>query len=273
MKERLKHTLGQTIFGSHLAGLLLRNTAVIVAFHRVRNEAGSDPLTVSVPLFERYCRFFTDFFQVVPLRAIVERLERGEKLNSELAITFDDGYLDNFENAAPVLETLSLPATFFVVTHWIGTDLVAWWDRADHLQHRWMTWDHVRSLHSRGFDIGAHTRTHMDLGSADATDAEREILGARRDLECQLNASVDLFAYPYGRRENLCDTNRELIKAAGFRCCCSCFGGVVTARTDPFHLSRVPVSPRYPSPHEFGFDVAVGRSVIGSETSVCHTRA
>lgn len=270
MKDPVKRALGRSVFASNLARLLLKNSAVIVAFHRVQDGVDAEPLTIGVAAFERYCRFFKDHFKVEPLREIVRRLECGQKLNGELAITFDDGYRDNFENAAPVLEKLSLPATFFVVTNWIGTNVVPPWDAAQGVSHPWMTWHQVRSLHHRGFDVGAHTRTHPDLGTLDGVEAEQEILGARRDLEWQLDASIDLFAYPFGRRENLCDANRQVIKAAGFRCCCSCFGGVVADRTDPFHLSRIPVSPRCPTPEEFGFEIAFGRSVLDTEAGTLH---
>src|SRR5206468_51940 len=85
-------------------------------------------------------------FRVVSLRDLVHRLERGLALDRDLAITFDDGYRDNFENAVPVLEKLSLPATFFVVSQWIGTDVVPWWDSAQGARHPWMTWDQVRFI-------------------------------------------------------------------------------------------------------------------------------
>jgi peptidoglycan/xylan/chitin deacetylase (PgdA/CDA1 family) len=219
-------------------------------------------LTVSVPVFERYCQFFNDHFQVVSLREIISRLESGQKLNRELAITFDDGYLDNFENAAPVLDRLSLPATFFVVSQWIGTDLIPWWDRQQGVRYPWMNWDQVRTLTDRGFDIGAHTRTHVDLGAVDEGDAREEIFGARFELERRLNHPIELFAYPYGRRSNIADSSRHLVKAAGFRCCCSCFGGVIGPGTDPFDLPRVPISLANSSPLEFGFEVALGRSVL-----------
>ncbi len=166
MKESVKSAIGLTVFASSLSGVLLRKTAVVVAFHRVRNTPTLEGLTVSIPVFERYCQFFKDYFQVVSLRELVSRLEGGQKLNRELAITFDDGYEDNFENAAPVLERLSLPATFFVVSQWIGTDIVPWWDRQEGVRYPWMTWEQVRALQHRGFDIGAHTRTHVDLGAS-----------------------------------------------------------------------------------------------------------
>jgi peptidoglycan/xylan/chitin deacetylase (PgdA/CDA1 family) len=261
MKGPIKRLVARTIFASRLDAVLLRNTAVIVTFHRVQDTAAPEGLTVSVPMFEAYCRFFRRHFNVVSLRDLVGKLERGTTLNRELAITFDDGYRDNFENAAPVLERFGLPATFFVVTQWMGTDVVPWWDRQKGVHHPWMTWDQVRSLHRRGFEFGAHTRTHVDLGSVTEREANEEIVGARRELEQHLAAPVEWFAYPYGKHANLADANRHLVRGAGFRCCCSCFGGLIDPGMDPFYLRRVPISSRSPSPLQFGFEVALGRSV------------
>jgi peptidoglycan/xylan/chitin deacetylase (PgdA/CDA1 family) len=265
VKRYIKRLLGHTVFASRLDAILLRNAAVVVMFHRVQDGCDdADPLTTSVDMFERYCRFFKRRFRVVSLRDLVDRLERGLDLNRELAITFDDGYRDNFEHAAPVLENFSLPATFFVVTQWIGTDVVPWWDRQQGVRHPWMTWDQVRALHRKGFDIGGHTRTHADLGKVSDVDAREEILGSRLELERQLSAPVESFAYPYGGRQHLTDRNRELVKAAGFRCCCSGFGGINAPGGDPFSLRRVPITPWYASPHEFGLEVALGMATLAA---------
>jgi peptidoglycan/xylan/chitin deacetylase (PgdA/CDA1 family) len=260
----VKHLLGQGMLLARLDAVLLRQAAVILMFHRVREIEGSDGLTVDVDTFERYCRFFRRHFKVVALRDLVRALERRAPLERALAITFDDGYRDNFECAAPVLEKLSLPATFFVVSQWIETDAVPWWDEQRGVRYPWMTWDEVRSLHRRGFEIGAHTRTHVDLGRVGALEAQDEIVGAQREIEQRIAAPVESFAYPYGGPHHLTDANREIVKAAGFRCCCSGFGGVNPAGADPFHLRRVSVTHRYPSPPEFVFDVALGRSVIAT---------
>jgi peptidoglycan/xylan/chitin deacetylase (PgdA/CDA1 family) len=263
MKTAIKQLLGGTIFASRLDALLLRNSAVIVAFHRVHEGAGGDDsLTVSVEMFERHCRFFQSHFRVVRLADIVEKLERGQGFDRELAITFDDGYRDNFEKAAPVLERLGLPATFFVVTQWMGTGVVPWWDGERGARHPWMSWDEVRTLQRKGFDIGAHTRTHADLGAISGSEAAEEILGARRDLEKELGVPPDLFAYPYGGRHQMSGPNRELVKAAGFRCCCACVGGTNAASVSPFELQRVPISSWHRSPQQFGFEVATGRTSL-----------
>jgi peptidoglycan/xylan/chitin deacetylase (PgdA/CDA1 family) len=266
VKAEVRRLLGRAVFGAGLDAVFLRNTATVVAFHRVQDTAGPEGLTVSVRAFEQYCRFFKEHFRVVALGDLVGRLAQGLSPHRELAITFDDGYLDNHDTAAPILERLGLPATFFIVTGWMGTDVVPWWDRVRNLRHPWMTWDHVRALHRRGFEIGAHTRTHIDLGVVAANEADREITGARRELERQLEAPADLFAYPYGRRQNLTDANLELVRAAGFRCCCSCFGGVNTRGSDPFRLARIAVTPRYDSPQQLGLEMALGRSVVSAQS-------
>lgn len=255
---------GRGLVLTGLDSFLLRRSAVVVMFHRVQDTDGSDPLTVDAATFERHCRFFRRHFNVVGLRAIVRALEARQPVDHMLAITFDDGYRDNCEVAARVLERLSLPATFFVVTQWIGTDVVPWWDQERGAHYPWMTWDDVQTLHGKGFEIGAHTRTHADLGCVSGADARQEILGARRELEARLGAPVESFAYPYGKPHHLTETNRELVREAGFRCCCSGFGGVVAATADPFRLQRVPISSWYASPHQFAFDVALGRSVLSS---------
>jgi len=273
MRSSVKSLLGRGLFAANLDALLLRNAAVIVAFHRVQQADSSDPLSIDTAAFERHCRFYRRHFHVVPLRELVNRIAIGRPIDRLLSITFDDGYRDNFENASPVLEQLSLPATFFVVTEWMGTDVVPWWDHARGVRHPWMDWSQVRELHRRGFEVGAHTRSHVDLGKAPPAEARDEVLGARMQLEQQLGARVDSFAYPYGGRTHVTDANRAVVRDAGFRCCCSAFGGINPAGTDPFRLKRVPVSAWHTSPHQFGFEVATGRSVLAPHHSCSETSA
>ena len=259
LKRSIKSLLGGLMFGARLDRILLGRAAVVVAFHRIQEAPPSDTLSIDPDMFERLCRVFRQRFRVVPLGELLDRHERGCSLDRHLAITFDDGYRDNFVNARPVLEQLSLPATFFVVSEWVGSAVLPWWDRDAAVRHPLMSWDEIATLAAKGFEIGAHTRTHVDLGQVGGTEAWEEIAGSRRDLEHRVQSRVDLFACPYGGRDNLAPANRELVRAAGFRCCCSCYGGITLAGTDPFHLPRVPISPWYRSPYQFGFDLVSSR--------------
>lgn len=260
LAKRLKGAAGQLLFGAGSHRPLLRETGVIVAFHRVNDETAGDALSVSPRDFEIFCRFFRRHFDVIPLGELVGRLEARRPLAGCLSITFDDGYVDNYECAAPVLRDLGLPATFFVVSQFIGTRAVAWWDAELASPPAWMSWEQVRELHAAGFEIGAHTRTHADLGAVVGDTARKEIAGGREELEARLGAPVDLFAYPYGRPNAMAEENRFLVREAGFRCCVSCHGGLATSRTDPFRLPRIPINGWFASPGQLGLEVLLGRA-------------
>ena len=89
----------------------------ILIFHRVL--AGPDPLFPEEPdaaRFESLLRAVREAFVVLPLATAVQRLQDGSLPANALAITFDDGYADNEQIAAPILRRLGLHATFFVAT-------------------------------------------------------------------------------------------------------------------------------------------------------------
>lgn len=98
-----------------------RGRLSILIFHRVLPEP--DALIPELPdaaEFEATMRWVRDWFNVLPLGVAIERLYAGTIPTRALAITFDDGYADNEELAAPILARLGLSATFFITTGFIG---------------------------------------------------------------------------------------------------------------------------------------------------------
>jgi peptidoglycan/xylan/chitin deacetylase (PgdA/CDA1 family) len=258
-KTAVKAFMGWAMLQSGFRQQKYADKGIVVAFHRVNDSGDSSGLTVSSEMFEKFCRFFARYFEVVPLSKFVERLEKKKPVGGMLAITFDDGYRDNYEVAAPILQQLDLPATFFVTTGFIETETVPFWDKEAGVAFPWMDWEQVASLHRQGFEIGAHTRHHVDLGAITGDAARQEIHGSRFDLESKLGTTVDLFAYPFGRADQLTAQNRVTVAEGGFRCCCSCFGGMNTPATDPFSLQRVAISNWFESPFQFAFELASNR--------------
>jgi len=96
------------------AGARARLSTLI--FHRVLTAP--DPLLddPTAEQFEQRMRWVQRHFNVLPLIEAVERLQGGTLPARALAITFDDGYADNQQIAAPILRTIGLPATFFIAT-------------------------------------------------------------------------------------------------------------------------------------------------------------
>lgn len=194
--KHVKSVVGQVVFKTYLERLVFRGAAVVVTFHRVNDRTDDDGLTCGIKMFQGWCRFLRDEFHVISLRDMIGKLRRGMELDRELAITFDDGYADNYECAAGVLNSSGLPATFFIVSQFIDKEVVPWWDARRGLRFPWMTWDQVRELRASGFEIGAHTRTHVNLGEVSGDEARNEIIESRLELEEKLGGRVTLFAYP-----------------------------------------------------------------------------
>jgi peptidoglycan/xylan/chitin deacetylase (PgdA/CDA1 family) len=101
----------------------------VLLYHRVNDE--KDPILGAVPVkvFRKQMEVLSKYFQVLPLEDLVERALRRQIPPKAVAITFDDGYRDNYEYAFPILRELSLPATIFLTTGCIDSDDMLWYDR------------------------------------------------------------------------------------------------------------------------------------------------
>ena len=259
-KKKIKSLLGRAADAAGIFARDFRSKMVVVTFHRINDWMEDDSITCSPAKFEAFCQFFRKHFRVVRLSEQVAGCREGRHMGGTLSITFDDGYRDNFEVAAPILRRLGLPAAFFVATGFIGTDYSPPWDQHLSRQPGWMSWDQVRSLRDQGFEIGAHTDGHIDLATKDAEAIRAELARCRTKLEEALGVPPTLFAYPFGGRENISPPSLELVREAGFQCCLGAFGGVNPPIADPFHLNRINVAGWFATPHQLGLEILLRRA-------------
>ena len=144
----------------------------------------------------------------------------------------------------PLLLKHEIPFTYFVSTnHVLGGqpfphDVEAGQPLAPN------TPDQLRAMASVGVEIGAHTRTHVDLGgSVTPAQLNDEIVGCKHELEDMLGREVRYFAFPYGLHENLSTEAFRVARGAGYRGVCSAYGGYNFPGDDPFHLRRIHADP------------------------------
>jgi peptidoglycan/xylan/chitin deacetylase (PgdA/CDA1 family) len=258
-KRRVKSLCGRVAAVTGAYNRDFRSKMSVVAFHRVSDDIPEDELTCSSAKFEAFCRFFQKYFRVVALSEQIAGSNAGHDMGGTLSITFDDGYFDNFAVAAPILRRHKLPATFFVTTGFIGSQTIAPWDAKLPRQPGWMSWDHVRGLAAAGFEIGNHTDTHLNMGTADAATVRSELIVSQEKLADALGAPARLFAYPFGGREHISSGSREIVRASGFQCCVACFGGVNAVRPDPFHINRIGIAEWFSTPDQLGFELVTGK--------------
>ena len=110
------------------------NRLLVLMYHRVIDDLASDPFALGMCVrqkyFEEQLAWLAANTQVLPLNVAVQRLLDNEPLPPHaVAITFDDGLLDNLTCAAPLLEKYRLPATFYIITGGLEEGTPMWWDQ------------------------------------------------------------------------------------------------------------------------------------------------
>jgi peptidoglycan/xylan/chitin deacetylase (PgdA/CDA1 family) len=103
--------------------------ALILMYHQVC-EKKADPwqLAVHPEMFQKQLDLLKKKFSLVSLEELVQCLKAGKLRRNMVAITFDDGFVDNYLNAAPLLEWYQIPATFYVATNPLKDQKLYWWD-------------------------------------------------------------------------------------------------------------------------------------------------
>jgi len=109
-------------------------------------------------------------------------------------LTFDDGYLDVWQHAVPLVEARGWRAAMFVTTSQVG--LVEEHPSRGALAH--MSWGHLRELQARGHVVGSHCHTHRDMSRLPVEAVRAEVSTARRCLQRELGPGPVPLAYPYG---------------------------------------------------------------------------
>lgn len=150
---------------------------IILMYHSIGAgapaEAGAELYSVPVDKFMKQM-------------AMVYQLTRGAQGDRRsITITFDDGLLNNYRIAYPVLRDLGLKAYFFIMPEKVG-------------RPGYMNWDKIKEMHGHGMIIGSHGMTHRILAGLDDEDLEHEICESKRLIEKKLGEAIDTFSVPRG---------------------------------------------------------------------------
>lgn len=156
---------------------------------------------------------------------------------TSVILTFDDGYVDNLEHAAPILKKYGFTATCYVVANCIGAHNV--WD-SDYLgvKKPTMNMTQLQAWLAAGMEIGSHTCTHPRLDQLDPATAAQEIENSRTVLTSTLGTSINHFCYPYGRFN---ESTAALVKRAGYRSAVASLRGIARREDDVFRLPRASI--------------------------------
>src|SRR5262249_24124094 len=107
----------------------------------------------------------------------------------QIILSFDDGYLDNYTDALPILLHYHDLAEFNIITAYPGITLGT---------NSYMSWNQIKRLVSDGIEIGSHTIDHQDLGAMPEDHMRYELRDSRNVLQKKLGIPVQFICYPSG---------------------------------------------------------------------------
>lgn len=212
-----------------------KGVRVILLYHSVSKDAAETSYSVSRHDFEDQMAFLHAHFKVVRLCDLAQIMQ-PEPSNTNIAVvTFDDGCIDNYEVALPVLERFDIKATFFIIAGRIGQSF----QTSSLWKTRLMEKVHIQELHSLGHEIGAHTMSHVKLTQIPIEKVREEVQRSKQWLEDLIGHEVSSFAYPAGKYNNHV---KQEVAQAGFRWAVTVREGLVSPNPDWLALPRVWIS-------------------------------
>jgi peptidoglycan/xylan/chitin deacetylase (PgdA/CDA1 family) len=222
------------------------NRGAIILHHRV-NDISDDRLTTNTRAFAGQLLALQRYYRVTTSSSIVERVGSRQALDpGTVAIHFDDCYRDVYQEAARLLNAAGMPAAMFIATGFVDTDRIFEHDRTKS-PHRFenLREDEIGKLLQLGFEVGAHTVNHVDLGLIEPAEAMREVVDSKHQLERMSGRDITMFSFPFGKEINIRPQVREIVRGAGFAAMFAASGGFVQRDSDLFDIPRMGANSRY----------------------------
>lgn len=157
-----------------------------------------------------------------------------------IILTFDDAYINNLDNALPILQKHHFKAVLYALGD-LQVQNNHWDANYGEPSHRLMSSAQLITMAQNGIEIGAHSMTHANLVKLTPEQCWHEILESKQNLEKLLGEPVLSFAYPYGSYN---DAVKKMTQQAGFRCAVATDTGGLCLEDDLFAIFRVNIMPR-----------------------------
>ena len=218
----------------------------VLMYHMVRDHidgAKFNKLRVKPTEFEKQVAWMkAEGFHFVTMQEL--QANWGKHPEKTVAITFDDGYLDNLENAYPIIEKYQAKATIYVVVDRHDRDWSTY-KKAHHnsgelAREPKLNDEQVKFLAQSGWvEIGSHTLTHANLDKLDEAECLKELFESKVQLEQLTNMPVTSFAYPFGIYSA---RDVEIAKQVGYSNAVTTNEGIDSEHPDFMQLQRIKIS-------------------------------
>lgn len=211
-------------------------------YHAVTLETDVRTDRVHVPLatFAGHLKWLHDNgYETITVSEIAQERHTGSK---KVVLTFDDGYYSLYHLVTPLLKQYRFSATLFLTTFPVGADsydVLSHLDKSYPENDRPLTWDELKEMEHSCWDIQAHGHRHLAHNNLSAQDLLPEINRSKTLIEYHLNKTVEYYAFPWGRYNQL---SLQLTQQMGFKKVFTVQPGLASFGSRRYRLPRVEIN-------------------------------
>ena len=229
------------VFGLSLGRSIARSTGWIrfPYYHHVFDDEQAG--------FARQLKYLAGFGDFISLDDALQLVGSDKPIEGRyFCITFDDGFKNCATHATPLLVEHKAPASFYLTTDFIGTDLeqdreklLGFFDHGQTLM-QFLDWQDCRDMAAAGMTIGSHTVHHSRLATLDAEQALTALTQSKAVIEENMAIPCPHFCAPFGipGRDFKVERDPDLARQAGYQSMATTERGVMRSGDDPLRIRR-----------------------------------
>lgn len=213
--------------------LILTNENIgipVVYFHSV-DPSEANEVIISPDKLKQELQYIKDSgYTTLTMTEVYNYLINNKPIpEKSILITFDDGYMDNYTNAFPILKELNMKATIFLISGGIDNGY-------------YLSTDQIKEMSNYGIDFQSHTVNHKYLDELSYQEQLKEVTESREAIKKITKKDVIAIAYPYGNYNN--DTLKAT-EEAGYSLAFTTDRGLADRNDNKLELNRIYVSSNY----------------------------
>jgi len=230
-------------------------TVPVLIYHHVNPHSG-DTVTVTPEVFEAQMVYLArSGFTTISIDDLMGALCKGQEINNRaVVLTFDDGWLDNYLYAIPVLKRLKFHASFFIVTGRIDAssngrvklfsaiplhEAAKACIQSGESARVVLDWDLIREIEEDGlFRVYSHTVSHRRCAELSSIELLNELVESKLRIESELGRACPYLCWPYG---SYTDDTIKAAQESGYAGLFTTDNGFCGPASDPLRIKRIEV--------------------------------
>lgn len=210
----------------------------VLMYHQVCEDGTFEPseFIVSASMFRRQLQYMAEHgFWTPRINDLLSGLWHAQKSRTPVLLTFDDGYLNNYQVAFPILQEFGFTALISLVANpRIHTNS---WDTVKGIREvPLMTPQHIREMAAHGIEFASHSYAHRSLPNLNDDELMVELVRSKETIEDLLGKRIEAMVYPYG---DVDARVKSMVREAGYQCGFATHSGPLDFYDDMFEIRRM----------------------------------